>query len=815
MIPAARVALAALALAACGDDAAGPQPLVADPAVTVGCAPGPVGRARAKLVACSEELIGGRLAAGRIGDVLLENDRVRVIIRAAGEGHYLHGSRGGGIVDAAVAGGEDLVKEILPIVDLAAGGSDELVIVEAGNDGPAEVVVRGPASGLDLIRSALSREAPPLIVEHHYRLATGADAVELDTRIYDAPGADPEPGPHDLYDAMFVGGRAQGFVPGHGFIDGQIAGELFATAGTSTSYGLVYPAGVPEIQLIDLAGIRLALGPSIEIGKPVTRWLVLGDGSVASVTERAWTLHGDALGVVTGTTSPDADVTVLAGEAAITVARADAAGAFRIAVPPGAYTLQARVRGGEAGAAVAVDVSAAATEAVVPAGPHATLALAVRDDNSAALPARVVLDRAGDARRIEWVGATGDTRITVAPGTWRVAVSRGLEYEAFVASALAIADGQTVPLAVTLARVIDTAGWISLDTHLHSELSTDSTFPIDDRLRAVAAEGVEVPVSSDHDFIVDYAPIIDELGLGAWLGSLTGTETSSLIWGHANAWPLAADAAKAGAGSPPWHGRSPGEVFAALRGDGSAIVQVNHPRYGTSSLFDAIDLDPTTLVAREDPRQLGLPAGTDLSDLGFDAIEVANALGDEDFDQVFGDYLAMVAAGHPAVATGSSDSHGPSAFAGEARTYVWVGAGADDPAAVDPAAIVDGLHARHSIVATCAFATAGIETTGGTSLPGDTVDVTNMAQVSLRVRVQAAPWQPLARIRIFQGRQEVRVIALDPQDTAVVRYDAAVTLPTPTASTFWVVRVEPAGPGDPVLDAPMPTFTNPVFGLVQ
>ena len=103
----------------------------------------------------------------------------------------------------------------------------------------------------------------------------------------------------------------------------------------------------------------------------------------------------------------------------------------------------------------------------------------------------------------------------------------------------------------------------------------------------------------------------------------------------------------------------------------------------------------------------------------------------------------------------------------------------------------------------------------GASLPGDVVDVTGAASVALRIRVQAPPWQPLDRITIYDGTRSVRVIALSHADTAVVRYSADVMLPTPAASTFWVVRVDPAGPGDPVLSKPMPAFTNPVFAHVQ
>jgi hypothetical protein len=49
----------------------------------------------------------------------------------------------------------------------------------------------------------------------------------------------------------------------------------------------------------------------------------------------------------------------------------------------------------------------------------------------------------------------------------------------------------------------------------------------------------------------------------------------------------------------------------------------------------------------------------------------------------------------------------------------------------------------------------------------------------------------------------------------VVRFDADVVVPTPAADTFWVVRVDPAGPGDPVLGDSMPAFTNPLFANVD
>ncbi len=787
---------ALLALVACGDNSkpTGLGPLIPDPDVETGCVPGPlVTGTRAKVVECGAELFGGRLASGRIGDFILENDQVRVIVRGPGEGYLLHGTSGGGIVDAARVDGDDLVKEILVSIDFAAGAFDEFVITEAGNDGPAELVVRGPATGIDIVQAALAREIPNVIIEHHYRLAAGATELELETKVF--PGPDAVEETHELRDAMFLGGRAPSFG----------STDVFATSGTTTSYGIAYESDRPEV--IDLFGILLIGGP--DTGEQGTvRNLIIGDGSVSSVTERGWQLRGAELAQISGTTSPNVDVVIAQAGAAITVARSDADGQFQTSVPPGVYDVHAEAFG-VTGEAVSIAAGAAGA---VPEIQFGQLALSVRDDTDHPIPARVRITPDGGDERFEWVDSTGEATFRVPAGVYRVSVTRGMEYEAFEASALTITGGDTVTQAIVLEHSVDTSGWISLDTHLHSELSPDSTFPIDDRLRSVAGEGVDVAVSTDHDIVVDYSPIIGELGLSGWMTSLVGSEVSSLAFGHINGFPLAVDPARTGGGGVRWRGKPPGEVFDAIRGnDPSRVVQCNHPRDGSSGLFNSIELDAETLMAGRDPTTLGFPAGTDLNDLGFDAMEVANASSAGDFAQVFAEYLAMVEAGHPAAATGSSDSHGASRFAGSARTFVFVGAGNDDPVIVDKAAIVEGIKARHVVVGTAAFVTAGVVNNAVEALPGDTVDVTGQNEVTLHVRVQAASWQPIAAIRIFQGRQEVRTIAIDPDDTGTVRFDSNVILPAPTASTFYVVRVDMAGRGDPVLGDSMPSFTNPLF----
>jgi hypothetical protein len=326
-----------------------------------------------------------------------------------------------------------------------------------------------------------------------------------------------------------------------------------------------------------------------------------------------------------------------------------------------------------------------------------------------------------------------------------------------------------------------------------------------------------VAISTDHDFITDYAPVIADLGLSPWVASAVGEEASSLVWGHLNAWPLDVDRDVPAQGAVAWFDRAPGEVFALLRGDDpDRIVQVNHPRNGGSGLFAMIDLRPDTLTAARDPVELGLPPGTNLANLGFDAVEVANETGDS-FEGGFADWMALVNAGHPAAATGSSDSHGLTAYAGRARTYVWVGEGNDDPATIDVAAINEAIRGRRVTVATGAFVTAGIvdPSTGQPSMIGDVVDVSGAPSATLRVRVQAPPWMPVGPIRIYDGLGVAQTITIDTTSTAPLRYEGDVVLPLGASDTFYVVRVDMAGDGDPVLGNGESSFTNPVFADVD
>jgi hypothetical protein len=804
------VVLVVLACACGGGDDFAPQELVADPAVQTGCVP--EGFTGAKVVACVEELPEGRLVSGRVGDLLIQNGTMTVVVRGFGEGYYLMGTAPGGIVDAARAGGEDLVKEILPVFNLNGGGFEEFVITEAGDDGPAEIVVRGPVAPVPFVNAAIATAPVAAIAEQHYILEPNSDALLIRTYLYPLEGG---AGGVEVGDAFFMGGKLETFAPGRGFLEGSANVEVLGSRGTTTSYGFTH-AGDTILQWIDVANVKIGRGPTRTLGnsEPIDRWLVVGDGSVANTTGRAWALRGQETGSITGNTAPGVDVVVVDGDdAPVTVGRADGDGNYVIDVPPGSYSAYAESPARAPGAVSPVTVTAGGgVEVDLSAGASGTLSVSVEDGGGDPLPARIRLTSGADDR-VQYSGADGTFTAGLPPGNWTVVVSRGMEYEAYTADVVVTAD-QTTEVAAVIDRVVDTAGWVALDTHLHSEMSTDSTITLEDRLLAVAAEGIEVPISTDHDFVTDYAPVVADLGLTDWITPQVGVETSSLVWGHVNTWPHQPDYDRGAGHAFAWYGASPGEVFALMRArPDDPVIQINHPYSSSSGLLNIIDFDDGTLLANADPTELGLPDGTDLSDWNFDAIEVANDLEDEVFDPAFASWLALVGGGHPAVATGSSDSHGKSAFVGKARTYVYVGAGNDDPTQVVAADVNAALKAGKVIVSQGVFVTAAIVDpgTGLPAEPGSLVDLSAETDIQIAIRVQAPSWLPTARIDVYAGPEVATTIDLDDAATDVVRYDDTITIPlSGSADGFLLVRVEPVGRGDPVLGGITASFTNPI-----
>ncbi|MFU8803763.1 MAG: hypothetical protein ACNA8W_08150, partial [Bradymonadaceae bacterium] len=211
------------------------------------------------------------------------------------------------------------------------------------------------------------------------------------------------------------------------------------------------------------------------------------------------------------------------------------------------------------------------------------------------------IDEAGELPYIEnvaFAGADGRFETWVRPGRYTLYFSRGTEYNLETREVEVTAGGR-INISAQIHRVVNTEGYLSGDYHLHAQGSIDSGLDYNARVISVAAEGIEVGVATDHNYVSDYLPYIHRNGLQPWLRSVVGLELTTFEAGHFNAFPLKQDIAAMNRGSMQWQDIPPQDIFDALRDMGSlgpqkTIIQVNHPRdsilgYFSQHNFDAFD----------------------------------------------------------------------------------------------------------------------------------------------------------------------------------------------------------------------------------
>lgn len=790
------------------------------------CPPPPVppGQVRARTLACAAELPVGTQAVARVGDIVLENALVRFVIRTGPEGHALLGLAGGGLVDALQDGGPDLLREFQPLVSFNVVRPDTIEVVAAGADGEAVARVSGVPVPHPVLESMIPGIPLDATVIQEYRLAPDQAWLRLRTRVRPIGGGELEIIPGDL---QMLGGEARPFVPGSASGDqAGISGPFFAVSGGGASFAYVVRGGVGGLEVggseIFLAGAMFATDTEEAVFE---RFFVVGDGSVSSVAGIAYELRGDAWAevagrvLVAGAHAGSAYRVEVEDAGGLPVSRFDTRsdGTFAGRLPIGAAVLHATCEGCPDGPRVPVVVPATGlADVALQAGSPSFLDILVREAGKGPVPARVsigAIERPDERPRFLFTTA-GTTRFPLAPGTYTVTVSRGMEYERDVRSPVVVTEGQTLSIEVDLVRSVNTEGAVAAEFHLHSEASVDSSIPTTDRVAACAAEGLEFVASSDHDFVTDYGPTIDALGLRPFLQSAVGCEVSSVAAGHFITWPIAVDPDRAGNGAPQWFGLPPGDLVDLLRSaHPDSVVQVNHPRYEDKSTFDLVRYDPADGHAHADPVDLGFPPGTDLDRLDYDSYEVFNAIGHNDLEEQLRDWFSLLNLGRRITATAGGDSHTLDAFPGHPRNLVLLGN--DDPAQTSPQAVVEALRRMRVLVTSGPYVRAGaVPPAGGEpSLPGDLVTDTD-GEMALRVEVQAPTWMDVDEVVVVMNGQAGTPIAVpaavSPGPQPVLRY--AATLAMPVLADAWFVVIARGDARDPVLLNRAPVaVTNPVY----
>lgn len=855
----ARVSLLLLFVAACGDDPAADggdagdtvEPEVEEIApdvedvdpdeeadapepLTLG-EPVPSGRVIAGVATRQEHLVAGPKAEGQLGDLVMANQRATFVIEGA---RRAGGYRmwGGHLVDVVIDGLPDRFGELWWGWNLEVFVPEEAVVISDGADGVAHVRVTGrtgPYPWVDSFLRVFLNPAPAdLTATYDYRLEPDAPRLELTITLSNHGTAEV-----DLefpLMAMNMGDGAKSFAPGLGFETVPMAFGIswLGAVGPEASYALGTRetlTGIFSYSAIDILTLDpTRIGPGEELRYEMA-YVASTDGTPGLVTEiDRW------LGVPTTEVAIEGGVDGPSDGAWVVVTDAESSfrvgglvlvkdGRYRVEVPAGRWSVQAWAPGIGGSEPVVVEASAGDVDLVLPE--PATLSVTIRDatsgdpipgqlsvfrepgTDSPFAPAAVRLDVDPRSGRTAMIFAVHpETTAQVPAGRYRAVASRGYSYE-LAEEVLDLEPGERRVVDLAIERAVDTGGWLAADFHLHAQWSSDSDVPYDTRVRQAAANGVTLPVLTEHANIGDLLPAAELAGVGDYVTAIPAQEVTTFEYGHFNAFPLVYDPSAPSGGAVFEHGHEGAALFDAMRAQqpDQVLIQVNHPRSTSRSFFayfGYLGFDAKTGTAAFPER---------LTD-NWDLLEVFNGecVGDPQNDAALLDWFDLTNLGWRKTLSSGSDSHRLSSGVGHPRNWI-----ALEPAAValDPQAIVEPLMARKTFVSCGPFVRFSASDGAGM---GEMTGVDGDGEVAFSVIVEAPTWIAVDAVNLLENGVVIASVTLedphggpDPERPAL-RFDGVLTA-TPERDSWYAVEVVGSGSLSPVELGDVPyAMTNPI-----
>lgn len=328
--------------------------------------------------------------------------------------------------------------------------------------------------------------------------------------------------------------------------------------------------------------------------------------------------------------------------------------------------------------------------------PEARLRVTVSDEHGAPIPSRLtVTDEngtlaalgSGDTNIVVRPGvvytANGAAEISLLPGKYTVSATRGPEYS--IEREDVMMGEEDATLHFELRREVNTTNWVAADTHIHTlSLSKHGDALLHERMITLAAEGIELPIATEHNLHADYTPAAKSLGLEKQFTVVSGNEVTTKR-GHFNIFPVSLKSKPADHSLEHWR-----DLMKNIRQSRDVrVIILNHPT-DTHAGF-------TPFASTNFNRLTGKNLRGDF-DFEFDAVEVINSGAmRSDWMEPFRCWFALLNRGHRITGVGASDSHDVSRFiVGQGRTYI---RGADtNVSRLDVAQLSENLKQGRAIV---------------------------------------------------------------------------------------------------------------------
>jgi hypothetical protein len=419
---------------------------------------------------------------------------------------------------------------------------------------------------------------------------------------------------------------------------------------------------------------------------------------------------------------------------------------------------------------------------------EATLDVSVREEpNGLATPSRLTVTNARgtlvssgnvssetEAVRPGVIYSSAATvRLKLPAGRYVIHASRGFEYSVARVE-LELSAGAHLSRTLSIRREVDTAGWAAMDTHVHTgTYARHGDAKLDERLLTIAGEGIELPVSTEHDMRVDFDPPARQSGARKYFTPVLGSEVTTPALGHFNVFPLPTDAAGIDQRRPSWIQLRDAIAAAAT----NPVIVLNHGR-DLHGGFRPLGAGRFISIAGEDAQGWTLPAT---------AMEVVNSGAImTDGLALSRDWMGMLNRGVILAPVGASDSHDVARYIiGQARTYVRADDG--DPGRIDLARTMEHVR-RGQVMVSYGLLT---ELAVGTKGPGEVAETNG--DLDVRIRVKGPAWTRARSVALYVNGTKMRAEDIADGTRAGVKWEGTWTLPRPKHDVHLVAMAE--GPG--------------------
>lgn len=585
--------------------------------------------------------------------------------------------------------------------------------------------------------------------------------------------------------------------------------------------------------------IALSPGESFELRRELTcgpdrlhvaeRFAMQDGGALVPVTLSIWDGKRRPIAGARVTVRSEAD-----GE--LGVALADGNGDVRLPLSTGKYQLAIQSHGVELAKEHPLEVvqtDKQAESVVLSDYVPGTLVAKIVGENGKGIPCKVQLIPQGDVPTPDFGPETaefavrnlryaphGEFEQDLMPGTYRVVVSHGPEFDALFEEVV-IEPAARVTLEGTLVRSVDTPGWISSDFHSHSSPSGDNTASQLGRVLNLVCEHLEFSPCTEHNRISTYVPHMDKLKIHAFMSTCSGMELtgSPLPLNHQNSFPLHHHPHEQDGGGPVTDSDPAKQIERlALWDDGAEkLIQQNHPDIGwlfydqngdgehddgyarTVALIDVMEIHPVE-------RLLALTQS--------DGLQEGSLKGNRIFR-----WLQLLNQGYRIPGVVNTDAHYN--FHGSGWLRNWIQCSTDDAAKIDPLEIVRASEEGRVVMSNGPYLEVLAQSGETRATAGEDLEARD-GRVALQVRVQCPNWLDIDTVALLvNGRLDpahhyTRAKSAEAFGDGTVKFDRVLNVHLKEDSHLVVIVAgenftlgEVMGPN--VQDRPTAALANPIF----